>query len=61
MIKTTDTVRIVPKKIPLTEKKLLCADFLNAITYFYKDNNNQLAFEKWCMEKGENVSERKNG
>ena len=61
MIQTTPVVRVDPKSIPSMEKKLLCATFLEAVIRFYKDPNNELAFQKWCTEKGENAYGSKDG
>ena len=61
MIKTIPVIRIDPKSIPSMEKKLLCATFMDAVIRFYKDPNNELAFQRWCAEKGENAYGAKDG
>ena len=61
VLETITIVRIDPKSIPSMEKKLLCATFLDAVVRFYKDPNNELAFQKWCAEKGENAHGSKDG
>lgn len=53
VIKTIPIVRIDTNLIPSMEKKLLCTTFLEAIIRFYEDPNNELAFQKWCAEKGD--------
>lgn len=58
--KTNQRVRIIPKKIPKVEKKILCSTFLDAVINFYKDTNNETAFKKWFTEKGEDVYGSKN-
>jgi len=58
--KTKPSVRIVPKKIPNLEKKLLCSTFLDAVICFYKDTENETAFKNWITEKGEDACESKN-
>ena len=38
------------------EKKLLCATFLDAVIRFYQTPDSELAFRKWCAEKGGKVN-----
>ena len=49
-------IRINPKEIPSMEKKLLCTTFLDAVIRFYQNTDNELAFRKWCTEKGGKVN-----
>ena len=60
MEKPKPQVRIIPKKIPNVEKKILCSTFLDAVINFYKDSNNEKAFKKWFTEKGEDAYGSKN-
>ena len=45
-------VRVIPEEIPRVERRIMCAEVLDAVIRFYGVPENQAAFEQWRAKKG---------
>ena len=53
-----EKIKIYPEKMPRLEREHLAAVFIKAVERFYKDPENQRAFEAWLAKEKEKEKEK---